>query len=193
MCVPFIPAITRWFKDTKNIYFTYAVYADLHWNQKTRTSPFIAPYIAMICSFLIYRTNTNTQNCFSSRLLVFLCPIHWSQVLSQEWKCSWSSADKRCSDYIWVNNLFIAYQGATYIRGLTVELLMADVQFLSILCYFLSLLLSLLLSSSPSFSFLIIITMVIIIITIIIFVILVIIIAITICVRIMIQVLYIIW
>ena len=24
-----------------------------------------------------------------------LCPIHWSQVLSGEWRCSWSSADRR--------------------------------------------------------------------------------------------------
>ena len=31
-----------------------------------------------------------------------LCPIHWSQVLSQEWRCSWSSPDRRCSNYIWV-------------------------------------------------------------------------------------------
>ena len=23
-----------------------------------------------------------------------LCPIHWSQVLSREWRCSWSSADR---------------------------------------------------------------------------------------------------
>ena len=38
-----------------------------------------------------------------------LCPIHWSQVLSQEWKCSWSSADRRCSNYIWVINKFIAH------------------------------------------------------------------------------------
>ena len=46
--------------------------------------------------------------------------IHWSQVLSWEWKCSWSSADSRCSNYIWVINNFIAYEGATYIRGFTV-------------------------------------------------------------------------
>ena len=39
-----------------------------------------------------------------------LCPIHWSQVLSQELKCIWSSADRRCSNYIWVINNFIAYQ-----------------------------------------------------------------------------------
>ena len=51
-----------------------------------------------------------------------LCPIHWSQVLSREWRCSWGSADRRCSNYIWVINNFIAFSGATYIRGLTVLL-----------------------------------------------------------------------
>ena len=25
--------------------------------------------------------------------------IHWSQVLSWEWRCSWSNADRRCSNY----------------------------------------------------------------------------------------------
>ena len=49
-----------------------------------------------------------------------LCPIHWSQMLSWEWRCSWSSADRRCFNYIWVINNCIAYQGATYIRGFTV-------------------------------------------------------------------------
>ena len=32
--------------------------------------------------------------------------IHWSQVLSWEWRCSWSSADSRCSNYIWIINNF---------------------------------------------------------------------------------------
>ena len=41
-------------------------------------------------------------------------------MLSQEWRCSWSSADRRCSHYIWVTMNFIAYWGATYIRGSTV-------------------------------------------------------------------------
>ena len=49
-----------------------------------------------------------------------LCPIHWSQVLSWEWRCSWSSADRRCSNYIWVINNFIAYWGVTYIRDFMV-------------------------------------------------------------------------
>ena len=30
-----------------------------------------------------------------------LCAIYWSQVFSGEWRCSWSSADRRCSNYIW--------------------------------------------------------------------------------------------
>ena len=42
-------------------------------------------------------------------------------MLSWEWRCSWSSADRRCSNCIWVINNFIAYWGATYIRGFTVN------------------------------------------------------------------------
>ena len=56
----------------------------------------------------------------SSSLAVAFGQIHWSHVLSWEWRCSWSSADRRCSNYIWVINNFIANSGATYIRGLTV-------------------------------------------------------------------------
>ena len=52
-----------------------------------------------------------------------LCLIHWSQVLSWEWRCSWSSADRWCSNYIWVINKFIAYWGVSYIRDLTVHFL----------------------------------------------------------------------
>ena len=47
---------------------------------------------------------------------IWSCPIYWSQVLSREWRCSWSSADKRCSNYIWMINNFIACYGATYIE-----------------------------------------------------------------------------
>ena len=48
-----------------------------------------------------------------------LCPIHWIQVLSQEWRCSWSSADRQCANYIWVINNFIAW-GVAYKKGLMV-------------------------------------------------------------------------
>ena len=51
-----------------------------------------------------------------------LSPIQWSHVLSREWRCSWSSADRWCSNYIWVIDNFIAYQGVTYIRDLTAGL-----------------------------------------------------------------------
>ena len=35
----------------------------------------------------------------------------WNQVLRQEWKCSCCSADRRCSNHIWViNNFIILYQ-----------------------------------------------------------------------------------
>ena len=49
-----------------------------------------------------------------------LYPIRWSPMFSGEWRCSWSSADRRCSNYIWVINNFIAYYSASYIRDLTV-------------------------------------------------------------------------
>ena len=49
-----------------------------------------------------------------------LYAIHWSWVLSGEWGCSWSSADRQCSNYIWVITNLIAYWSASYIRDLTV-------------------------------------------------------------------------
>ena len=42
-------------------------------------------------------------------LLYRFCPIHWNQVLSREWRCSWSSTDRRCANYIFVINKFIAH------------------------------------------------------------------------------------
>ena len=38
----------------------------------------------------------------------------------REWRCSWSNADRRCSNYIRVINNFIALSGAAFIRGLEV-------------------------------------------------------------------------
>ena len=54
---------------------------------------------------------------------ICLCPIYWSRVLSREWRWSWSSAGRRCSNYIWVINNLIAYKCAVYIRDLTVVLI----------------------------------------------------------------------
>ena len=41
-------------------------------------------------------------------------------VLNREWRCSWSSADRRCSNYFWMIKNFIAYKGAPYIIDFTV-------------------------------------------------------------------------
>ena len=49
-----------------------------------------------------------------------LLPIQWNRVFSREWRCSGSSADRRCSNYVWVIDNFIASEGASYIRDLTV-------------------------------------------------------------------------
>ena len=59
-----------------------------------------------------YRRTSNISRTKSQHVNAFcncLCPFHWSQVLSREWRCSWSSADRRCSNYFWVINNFIAY------------------------------------------------------------------------------------
>ena len=48
--------------------------------------------------------------------------IYWSQVLIGKWRCIWSNADRRCSNYIWSINNLVAYKGGSYIRDLTVHL-----------------------------------------------------------------------
>ena len=57
--------------------------------------------------------------CLSHLAVVFAQSIE-ARCYVEQWRCSWSSADRRCSNYIWVINNFIAYQGVSYIRGLTV-------------------------------------------------------------------------
>ena len=75
---------------------------------------------------LEYRQVSNIRRTKSQHLKILklscccLCRIPWSQMLSRERRCSWSSADRRCSNYMWVIDNFIAYQGASYIRGFTV-------------------------------------------------------------------------
>ena len=62
-----------------------------------------------------YRQVSNIRRTKSQHLKILvpscgcLCRIPWSQMLSREWRCSWSSADRRCSNYIWVIDNFIAY------------------------------------------------------------------------------------
>ena len=55
---------------------------------------------------------SNIRHIQTQILLVSSCscfwPIHWSQVLGREWRCSWSSADRRCSKYNWMISKIIA-------------------------------------------------------------------------------------
>ena len=78
------------------------------------------------CQKIAYHQTSNISHTKSKQLnfLVLscscLCPIHWSQMLSWEWRCSWSSVDRRCSNFIWAINKFMTSKGSSYIKGLTV-------------------------------------------------------------------------
>ena len=47
--------------------------------------------------------------------------IYWNHGLSREWRYNYSSANRRCSHYIWVCNNFIYYKCASCIGDLTVN------------------------------------------------------------------------
>ena len=74
-----------------------------------------------------YRQTFNTRRTHSKNVdvsrhvLQLPLPNHRSQFLSFEWRCSSSSAVRRCSNYIWEINNSIA-KAATDIRGLVVLL-----------------------------------------------------------------------
>ena len=64
---------------------------------------------------------TKRQNFNDSHFVLKLSlPNPLKPGFSRKWRCSWSSADKRCSNCIWViNNLFVCYR-ASHIKDLTV-------------------------------------------------------------------------
>ena len=77
---------------------------------------------------IISLDNGLVQNRPQAIILTNADQINWSiyvalggDELSREWRCSWSRSNRRCSNYIWVINNFIAYQGVTYIRDFTVH------------------------------------------------------------------------
>ena len=74
----------------------------------------VTKIIGWACS-LAYRQVSNiwrTKSQYLKKILglscACLCRIPWSQMSSREWICCWSSADKQCSNYIWVIDNFIA-------------------------------------------------------------------------------------
>ena len=56
-----------------------------------------------------------------------LCAGFSSQMLSREWRCCWSNAVRWSSNYIWVINSFIAHWGASYIKCLTVFIMLVNI------------------------------------------------------------------
>ena len=81
----------------------------------------ILPVLSTVKSLIYGAPNPKTLM-FVVSSFSWLFPICWSQVLRRKWRCSWSSADRWCSNYIWVVNNVIAYHGASYIRGFTVTI-----------------------------------------------------------------------
>ena len=74
----------------------------------------------------LYRQTSNSRSTKPKNLNVVCLALNlylpsplepgiWSRKI-----CSWSSADRWCSNYIWMINHFIGYYGAIYVRGLTV-------------------------------------------------------------------------
>ena len=74
-----------------------------HTTGKTQRGNLQTKKIYMYCQISNIRgTISNVLSCSC------LCRIHWRQVLSREWRCSWSIACWHCSNYIWVIDNFIA-------------------------------------------------------------------------------------
>ena len=80
----------------------------------------------MPTSILIYPQTFSTrrtkfQNLNASRHVLQLSLTNrLKQGVKSRMRHTWSSADRRCSNFIWVIKKFIAHKGATYIRGLAV-------------------------------------------------------------------------
>ena len=71
-----------------------------------------------------YRKISNISRTTAQKLNISLLDLNLSlrNLLKpgvKSWRCSWSSADRRCFNCTWGFN-FIAHYGATYTRGLTV-------------------------------------------------------------------------
>ena len=104
-------------KVTKSIFIIWAKDFWYTWNRSFG----LGMYYSKTCC--INHTKSQNLMCFFLSCSC-LYPIHWRQVLSQVWRCGWSSADRRCSNYIWVINNFIAHLGANCIRGFTVLIIL---------------------------------------------------------------------
>ena len=69
----------------------------------------------------IWRTKSQSLNVYRLVLQLSL-PSLLKPCVPVHQECSWSSAYRRCSNYIWLINNLIAHKGVAYIRVLTVPL-----------------------------------------------------------------------
>ena len=103
-CAKYLQVCSRLFQQA----FQLQHYAGITWASWHHKSPTTRRFSSYRKTFSISHTKSQSlMFLVSSRSC--LRSIHWSQVLSWEWRCCWSSADRRCSNYIWVINNFIAY------------------------------------------------------------------------------------
>ena len=96
----------------------------------TRNTSTVGKKITSAKSYVKYHQVSNIRCTKSPNVPVSRLVLQWIELWSQvlewrclkhvEWRLSWSSADRRCSNFIWVISNFIANSGVTYIRGLIV-------------------------------------------------------------------------
>ena len=100
----------QWLKQPWKIWVNRSgTHRNITTTKQSTTQP--CAYCGVHC---IYHQIYNIRHNKSQKLMFLvlscscLCPIHWSQVLSREWRSSSSSTDRHCSNYIWVINNFIS-------------------------------------------------------------------------------------
>ena len=92
-------------------------YCKISNTRRTNSQNLIYSHLVLSCSCLclIHWSQVLSDGLYgplcplSPERLLNLITLSLTQVLSQQWRCSWSNADRRCSNYIWVTNNLIAY------------------------------------------------------------------------------------
>ena len=98
--------MTTLFKGSQKQKYNQQKFSFLPLSRISVTSQWVENY--RIISNII-RTKFQNLKFFLVSACSCLCAIYWSHVFSAEWRCGWRTADRWCSNYIWVINNLIAY------------------------------------------------------------------------------------